>query len=171
MQNNEETFLIINASPHNTSVCQNFCNIFKKRCEELGIKTIEVNLHNIKLPFCDGTFDEVSLEIQKQTLESDGIFIASPTYWYNAPSVLKAYIECLSNIEDELYKRARPLCLAVHAPEGGELGVLQAVLLPMNMMGFWLPENAYAYYRNTKYDDGWAFDEIKTMPDRMIQRD
>ena len=164
----KKTFLVINCSPFKNSVCQKFCDIFIKRCTELGIKTTQINIHDIEIKFSNGTYDEVNLEIQKLTLETDGIFIASPTYWYNVPSKLKAYLECLPNIEDRLYERSRPICVAVHAPEGGELGVLQAILLPMNMMGFWIPNNGYAYYRNTKYDDGWAFDEIKSMPDRMI---
>jgi multimeric flavodoxin WrbA len=167
-QQHNKRFLVINVSPHKNSITQQFAKTFISQCKLLGIETTEINLWDEHIPPSNGTYEQLNLRMQTLTLESDGVFIASPTYWYNVPATLKAYIECLTNIEDELYERSRPICLAVHSPEGGELGVIQSILLPMNMMGFWIPENAYAYYRG-KQDD-WAWEEVNGMPGRMSAR-
>src|SRR5260221_8250609 len=82
--------------------------------------------------------------LRNLVLDCDGMFIATPTYWYNAPATLKAFIEQLTPIEKKLWKRERKLALAVYSPEGGELGVFTAVVAPLNMMGFSLIGNGYA---------------------------
>ena len=102
----------------------------------------------------------------EQILRCDGLFIATPCHWFNVPGVLKNYIDHLTRIEHDLMQKTRPLCVFVHSPEGGEIGTVGAIVLPLNLLGFSLPAWGFAYFNG---GDRWAFDEVKDMPMRMLE--
>ena len=127
---------------------------------------MRLNLHEDCPETCDGTYKrpEVLSSFQRAVLDADGMFVATPCHWFNVPGVLKNLIDHLTCIDSDLWERERPLCVAVHSPEGGEHGALAAIILPLNMMGFAIPANGYAYFNG---GDRWAYSEIEEMPGRM----
>jgi multimeric flavodoxin WrbA len=148
--------LIVNASPFRESVTAKFCKTFEKG---FGADyTKQLNLHDAPPRYSEGTYTSDS-PLQKQVLDVDVVFIATPTYWFNVPAILKAFLDDLSGIDtEELWAIDRYVVVAVHAPEGGELGAIGALVLPLNMIGFTLPANGFVYYRNE--DDSWAWDDL-----------
>jgi hypothetical protein len=157
--------LIINASPKEkysktARLWRHFEKSLKRQCPREHI-----DLRDCKIPFADGKFTRTPGKMEKLrqlVLDCDGMFIATPTYWYNVPAMLKAFIEQLSPDDVKLSRKQRKLALAVYSPEGGELGVFTAVVAPLNMMGFSLIGNGYAWCDGTE-DDVWWKEEIEWM--------
>ncbi len=117
-------YLIINASPNTKGGTAKFVSAFTDAASKLGEVQI-LNLHDDP-PRCSRgpTVNEGPLSTYQQAvLDCDALFIASPTYWFSAPAILKAFIEELDEIDTRLYTRPRALGIAVYAPQGGELGV------------------------------------------------
>ncbi len=162
-------FLIINASPHKNGNTARFVDAFKKAAESVG-EVAELQLHDTPPPFSRGVYPslrpDILSEYQKEILACDALFIATPTYWFNVPSILKALLESLDEIETELFQRTRVFGVAIYAPEGGEFGVASMLILPLNHLNFALVENGYVYHRGIPKDD-WAWGDISAMPSAM----
>jgi multimeric flavodoxin WrbA len=158
------TALIVNASPHKRSITTRFCRTFEKGFGSHYTKQIE--LHDKPPPHSDGTYNKVDTPWQRHVLESDVLFIGTPTYWFNVPSILKAFLDDLAAIDEEkLWASERFMVIAVHAPEGGEIGAVNALVLPLNMLGFTLPANGYVYYRYPA--DRWAWKDLIDVAERI----
>ena|SRR3989344_9051614 len=162
-------FLIINASPNSEGGTAKFCDAFLTAAQKVG-EVKQLNLHDDPPPFCKGSLPkpEILSTYQREVLECDALFIATPTYWFNVPSILKAFIENLDPIELDLWKRPRTLGIAIYSPEGGELGPATATVLPLNHLNFSLVDNGYVYHRGIPKDD-WAWEDIALMPERMAR--
>jgi multimeric flavodoxin WrbA len=160
-------FLIINASPNENGVTVKFCDAFTKAAEKVG-EVKRLNLHDDPPPFCRGILPRPrTLGLyQREVLDCDALFVATPTYWFNVPSILKAFIEELDPIEEDLWEKRRAFGAAIHAPEGGELGPATALILPLNHLNFSLVNMGYVYHRGIPKDD-WAWEDINEMPARM----
>jgi NAD(P)H-dependent FMN reductase len=168
-ERNPPHYLTINASPHRRSRTERFCRMFEDHL--VGPSFDRIDLFDLKLPHSDGTYDQKPSQtvqrLRDNVLRCDGMFIASPTYWFNAPVPLKAFLEQLAPIDSRLWRRERLLGLAVHAPEGGELGLFQAVVPALNIMGFALVGNGYVYYRRTRKSEDWVDVDIRKMARRF----
>lgn len=162
-------FLIINASPNAHGMTVKFCDAFEDAAKNAG-ETKRLNLHDDPPAFCRGVLPKPkTLSVyQREVLACDCLFVATPTYWFNAPSILKAFIEDLDPIETELWEKPRTLGVAIYAPEGGELGPAAALILPLNHLGFSLVDSGYVYHRDIPKDD-WAWEDIRLMPERMAR--
>ena len=160
-------YLVINASPEKTGMTSKLCGRFVETAKKEG-EVKELALHDEPPEYCKGTSPKPkNLSIyQEAVLECDALFIATPTYWFNMPSILKAFIESLDQIELDLWRRPRTLGLVVYAPEGGEFGTAAPIVLALNHMNFSLVDNGYVYYRGVEKDD-WAWDDLQLMPERM----
>ena len=160
-------FLSINSSPNLDGKTSNFCKLFKESAEKLGEVT-QFNLYDDPPPFSEGSLlrPEVLNEYQKEVLDCDALFIATPTYWFNVPSILKAFIENLAPIEADLDQKTRALGVAIYAPQGGELGAASSLILSLNHLNFVLVNVGYIFHRNVSEDD-WAFENLTLMPVRM----
>ena len=160
--------LVLNCSAFRGSITEGYCYLFSSACSLEKIKTTKINLYGEKIPMCNGRKyqrpDKLS-DIQKLVIAADGLFISTSVHWFNVPAVLKNFIDHISCVDVDLWQKERPLCCFVYSPEGGEIGALSAIILPLNMMGFCLPANGYAYYNGK--GDKWADDEVKAFPRRM----
>jgi multimeric flavodoxin WrbA len=158
-------YLTINGSPHPRSRTERYCKLFEDHLD--GPTFSRIDLFDLKLPHSDGTYREdgsrTVQRLRQWVLDCDGMFISSPTYWFNVPAPLKSFMEQLAPIDRKLWRRERLLGLAVHAPEGGELGVFQAVVPALNIMGFSLVGNGYVYYRRTRKPEDWVESDIRNM--------
>lgn len=143
--------LLVSVSRSTRGKVRRFCEVFKKNLKGVSIKELDL------------TKKVSQKEIQNHVLECDGMFIATYPSWFSPPVELKAFIEALDPIDDKLWVKERLLGLAVHSPQGGELGIFTSVVAPLTLMGFSLIGNGYAYHRGTKFDEGWAWDEVKEM--------
>ena len=162
-------FLIINASPNPDGQTAQFCKVFVEASKKIG-ETTQLNLHDDPPPFCKGLApkpEQLSI-YQKAVLDCDALFIATPTYWFNVPSILKAFIENLDQIETDLWKRPRALGIAIYAPEGGELGPATSLVLPLNHLNFLFVELGYVFFRGIE-KDAWAWEDLEKMPARMAR--
>lgn len=160
-------FLVINASPNKEGGTAKFVRAFTDAAQKIG-ETRVMNLHDGPPRFSKGAVSRTSdfTEYQKATLDCDALFIATPTYWFNVPAVLKAFLEEIDEIDKLIYEKPRALGIAVYAPQGGELGAAQALVLPLNHMNFALVECGYIFHRDIAKDD-WAWEDIQNMPARM----
>jgi NAD(P)H-dependent FMN reductase len=168
MSKTKKHYLVVNASHFANSNTERFCQIFEQNLEA---SCSRIELRRKHIPFADGTYriprNDVLRKLREQVLNCDGIFIATPTHWFSAPGRLKAFIDHLTPIEAKLWKKERLLALAIYAPEGGELGVFQAVVPALNHMGFSLVGNGYAYRRSRRKSEAWVVREIKGMAKRF----
>jgi len=129
--------LTINASPVANGTTEGFCETFEK-CIKGKCRFERINLRDFNIPPSNGLYKIPTIEVRKigeRVLRSRGVFIATPTYWYNVPATLRAFIEQLTPIEEKLQKRSRLLAVATYSPEGGELGCFTAIVAPLNMLG------------------------------------
>jgi NAD(P)H-dependent FMN reductase len=162
MPGTKKHYLVINASHFSDSKTERFCRLFERNLE--GVSSSRIDLRRKDIPFADGTYrlprSKVVTQLRQQVLDCDGMFIATPTHWFSAPARLKTIIDHLTPIEGRLWRRERLLGLAVYAPEGGELGVFQAVVPALTHMGFGLVGNGYAYRRSRRKPEAWVEKEI-----------
>lgn len=162
-------FLIIHASPHQDGGTARLAKAFRDAAERVGTVR-QFNLHDDPPPFSTGNMDrpEKLSAYQQAVLDCDALFIATPTYWFNVPSVLKAFIENIDGIEEDLWKLPKILGIGIYAPEGGELGPATALVLPLNHLNFTLVHSGYVFHRGIPKDD-WAWDDLAKMPERMAR--
>jgi NAD(P)H-dependent FMN reductase len=157
------TALVVNSSPHEPSITTRFCDIFT---DNFGPRyTRRLDLHKEPPPYSNGTYDNDNTKWQKHVIDADVLFIATPTYWFNIPSILKAFIEDLAAIDEILWEGDRYAVIAIHAPEGGEIGALNALMPALNMLGFTLPGNGFVYYRSAA--DDWAWNDLGEVAKRV----
>lgn len=164
MPGTKKHYLVINASQFADSKTERFCRLFEQNLDLERVSWSRIDLRRRDIPIADGTYrptrDKVVTQLRQQILACDGMFIASPTHWFSAPARLKAVIDHLTPIEAKLWRRERLLGLAVYAPEGGELGVFQAVVPALTHMGFGLVGNGYAYRRTRRKPEAWVDKEV-----------
>lgn len=160
-------YLILNCSPHKKSRTKGFCILFAKHLSNCTYEVINLPT----LPPSDGTYKTPNQRVrsmQEKVLKCDGIFIATPTYWFNVPATLKAFLEQLTPIDNRLWVKERLLALVVYSPHGGELGVFNALVPPLTVMGFSMIGNGYAWHRGgTKMKEEWVKNEIISMANRF----
>ncbi|MBI5645052.1 NAD(P)H-dependent oxidoreductase [Candidatus Kaiserbacteria bacterium] len=160
-------YLVINASPHENGGTSKFVHAFTEAAKKVGEVKV-LNLHDSPPAYSRGDNAPSMIETmyQREVLACDALFIATPTYWFNTPSILKAFVEEIDGIESMLWQRARALGIAVYAPQGGELGVASALTFPLNHMNFVLVDVGYIFHRGIPIDD-WAWEDLALMPERM----
>jgi multimeric flavodoxin WrbA len=160
-------FLVINASPNKAGKTSRFVDAFTEAAQKTGEVQV-LHLHDNPPHYSRGelTAQRNPTVYQKAAIDCDGLFIATPTYWFNVPAILKSFIEELDGVDTELYARPRALGVAVYAPQGGELGTASSLILSLNHMNFALVEVGYIFHRGIAEDD-WAWEDISLMPERM----
>ena len=150
--------LVVNASPHQGSLTERFCKTFEQAIGEQH--TTRLNICRDCPSYSDGKYDKKDTRWQQSVLKSEVLFIGTPVYWFNIPAVLKALLDDWAAIDDRLWQKERFAIIAAYAPEGGEISALNALVIPLNMMGFTFPGNAIVYVRDER-KDGWAWEDIK----------
>lgn len=107
--------------------------------------------------------------LQKLMVESDGFVIATPTYWFNEPGVLKNFIDHLTVLEENGFLlEGKVAGFIVYSPQGGETDVLENLAIVFNHMGVLLPPYACIFYRGPA--DDWALRDIPLLAKNIIQQ-
>ena len=106
---------------------------------------------------------------QKALVEADGFVIATPTYWFNEPGILKNFIDSLTPLEENGFMlEGKVGGFIVYSPEGGETDVLENLAMTFNQMGIVLVPYSLIFYRGSQ--DKWALDDVKLLAKSMIQQ-
>ena len=151
--------LVVNASPHTPSVTERLCTTFEEAfCKSYAQRKSciqRLNLPDCQPPHSDGKYEHKTTVWRQAVQDADVLFIGTPTYWFGIPSVLKAFIDHIGNNDQKLSKQERIAIIAVRSKEGGEIGALNALVVPLNMMGFTILGNSLVYYREGKDRGVW----------------
>lgn len=100
--------------------------------------------------------------LQKLMIESDGFVIATPTYWFNMPGILKNFVDNLTILEENGWLLENKVAgIIVYSPQGGEIGVLSPLAITFNHMGVVIPPYGLIFYRG-KIDEH-ALEDIKLL--------
>lgn len=160
----------VNASPKSDGTLSTLLTQFENYAAELGVQVTTINLVHTDIPFVTGELDLAltnPLPFQKALIESDGIVIATPTYWFNVPARLKNFIDNLTILEENGYLlEGKVGGIIVYAPQGGDTTVLASLMLPLNHMGVVFPPYSAIFYRGKQ--DTWVDQDIKDMAKRII---
>lgn len=162
--------IAINASPKPDGQTAKLLNLFVDRAKVLQTEIKLIQLYKEKIEPFSGELKKKTpiTPIQKDLIEADGFVIATPTYWFNTPGILKNFIDNLTPLEENGFKlEGKVAGFIVYAPEGGEAPVLQNLALTFNQMGVLIPPYGMIFYRGEM--DNWAIGDCKDLADRMIQ--
>ncbi len=162
--------LAINSSPKSDGHTARFLEHFEKAAKQLNAEVTHMDLYHEKIPFFSGILGKKlkrMSHVQKAMVETDGFIIATPTYWFNEPGVLKNFIDNLTPLEENGFKlEGKVGGFIVYSPEGGEIGVLENLAMTFNHMGVILPPYSFIFYRGPQ--DDWVMQDIKDLAKRMI---
>ncbi len=172
MAENLVKILAINSSPktkgHTTKLLGRFVNSAKK----LGAKVKQINLFKVHIPPVTGQLKKKVkrlTKLQKELVTADGFVIATPTYWFAEPGVLKNFIDNLTPLEENNFMlEGKVAGFIVYSPEGGETDVLENLAMTFNQMGIILPPYSLIFYRGPQ--DKWALEDVKLLAKNMIQQ-
>lgn len=164
--------LAINSSPKPDGKTASFLQTFIDAAKDQGMEVNKVNLYEEEIPHHSGELDKPLKELsklQKKFVEADGFVIATPTYWFNVPGVLKNFIDHLTILEENGWQAEGKVAgIICYAPEGGELGVLGNLSVALNHMGIVIPPYGLIFYRGPQ--DSWAIPDIKLLAKSMAQQ-
>jgi multimeric flavodoxin WrbA len=147
--------LAINCSPRLNGTTSSLLDLFIEEAKKQA-KVEKINLHEHPLPFVTGEMELPIKELhylQQKMVEADGFVIATPTYWFSAPAILKNFIEHLTILEENGWMlEGKVAGFIVYAPEAGEASVLQNLMLTFNHMGVTIPPYSTIFYRGVADD-------------------
>lgn len=104
---------------------------------------------------------------QRAMLDCDGFVIATPTYWFNVPGVLKHFIDNLTTLEEEGYLlEGKVGGFIVYSPQGGGINVLQNLAIVFSNMGVVLPP--YSMLHFGQKNDQWSAADIRLLAKNMV---
>lgn len=172
MRKEKIKILAICSSPKRMSHTDHLLNQFIKAAKSYGAEVRRIELYHTKLRSVSGRLGlrlTRATPLQKAMLESDGFAIATPTYWFNEPGILKNFIDQLTILEESGFLlEGKVAGFIVYSPQGGESDVLENLALTFNHMGILLPPYSLIFYRGPQ--DRWVNDDLKRLAHNMIQQ-
>ena len=93
-------------------------------------------------------------KIGEKILESNGLIIATPLYWYSVSGILKNFIDRMTSFENMIYHISKSLVdgkVAGFIAVGNDTGAIMAIaylMATLNSMGFHIPPWALAYHHS-----------------------
>ena len=163
--------LAINSSPKESGHTAHLLKLFIDSAKSLGAQVKKLNLYEEHIKPYSGILGKKPKRLnhfQKALVEVDGFVIATPTYWFNEPGILKDFIDSLTPLEEnDFMLEGKVAGFIVYSPQGGETEVLENLAMTFNQMGVLLPPYSLIFYRGVK-EDNWAFEDSKLLAKRMI---
>ncbi len=155
----------INGSPRKYGNTYKALMLALEGAKNEGAEVKLVNLYDLKIEHCMGCIsdniksckypcpiDDDMKKLQEEVLKSDVLIIATPIYWYNVSSALKAFIDRLTVFENMIVIEGRSWVEGKIAGfiaignDTGAIAVIQNLMVTFNSMGFIIPPWALAYY-------------------------
>lgn len=168
--NKSVKILAINSSPQEFGKVSTFLEQFISSIRKLEVEIKRIDLYKEPVEPITGKVEKTITRLsslQKDLIECDGFIIATPTYWFNVPGVLKFFIDNLTTLEENELLEGKVAGIMVYSPEGGEFGVISTLALALNHMGVLFPPYAFLFYRGEQ--DTWFEKDIPLLAKNMIQ--
>ena len=157
--------LTINCSPKNEGNTAKLLKIFLDEASKIGLEVRSINLYEEKEDFFHGKLNqkiEKLTKAQELLTKSDGFVIATPTYWFNTPAILKNFIDNLTPLEENNWMlEGKVGGFIAFEPQGGGVEVLKNLAMTFNHMGVVIPPYSLIFYRG--HQDNWAMQDIKLL--------
>ncbi len=151
---------------------------FIKAAGRYGASVTKIQLYKEKIPPFDGKLHHRRASLVAQNIRGlsrfqkalkgcDGFVIATPTYWFNVPGVLKNLIDHLTVLEEYGYwLEGKVAGFIVYSPHGGGTDVLENLALVFSNMGVVLPPYSMIHYGQS--DDQWSPEDIGLLAKNII---
>ncbi len=169
MDNKPIKILAINSSHKAEGHTGKLLDLFINEAKGLGIEISQINLNREHIhPFSGilGNKLKHKSKLQREMIEADGFVIATPTYWFDEPGVLKDFIDSLTPLEENGFLlEGKVAGFIVYSPEGGETSVLENLAMTFNQMGVLFVPYSLIFYRGE--EDKWAITDIKDLAKRL----
>ncbi|MEK9180323.1 MAG: NAD(P)H-dependent oxidoreductase [Patescibacteria group bacterium] len=165
--------LAISASPKKNGRTGGLLQKFIAAAKRNGAKVDRLDLYQLKPKIGNvsgklGTIMKKPNGWQKKILDADGIVVATPTYWFNEPGILKNFIDRLTIFEESGFLlEGKVAGFIVYSPSGGETNVLENMAMVFSHQGLLLPPYSLIFYRDPS--DKWATRDIVLLAKNMIQ--
>ncbi len=157
--------LTINCSPKKDGNTAKLLKIFQSEADRIGLEVVPINLYEEKEDFFHGKLDQKVKKltrVQALMSKSDGFVIATPTYWFNTPAILKNFIDNLTPLEENNWMlEGKVGGFIVYEPQGGGVEVLKNLAMTFNHMGVAIAPYSLIFYRGRQ--DKWALADIKLL--------
>ena len=164
--------LAINSSPKTEGHTAHLLELFIKSAEKHGAQVKELDLYQEHIKPFSGILGKKLKKLnrfQKALVEADGFVIATPTYWFNEPGILKDFIDSLTPLEEnDFMLEGKVAGFIVFSPQGGETEVLENLAMTFNQMGVVIPPYGLIFYRGPQ--DSWAVKDSQLLANSIIQQ-
>ena len=164
--------LAINSSPKESGHTAHLLKLFIDSAQALGAQVKKLDLYEEHIKPYSGILGKKLKKLnhfQKALVEADGFVIATPTYWFNEPGILKNFIDSLTPLEENNWMlEGKVAGFIVYSPEGGETEVLENLAMTFNQMGVAFPPYSLIFYRGPQ--DKWAIADSKLLAKSLIQQ-
>lgn len=160
--------LLVNGSPRKYGWSFELLVAAEKGVEDAGGEAEIIHLIDYNIKPCIGCVSDDQLacrfpcviedddfnEIGEKILESDGLIISTPLYWYSVSGILKNFIDRMTSFENMIHHTGRSLVdgkIAGFIAVGNDTGAIMAIaylMVTLNSMGFLIPPWALAYHHS-----------------------
>lgn len=169
----------VNGSPRKYGNTFKMLSLALKAVKDMGGETELINIYEYRIEPCRGCVSENILEcrypciinddmkiIYDKILDSNGIIIATPVYWYNLSGYLKNMVDRLTalenmiNIEDKSWLEGKVAGVIAVGDDSGVIEVIANLYVTLNSMGMIIPPWALAYINRR--------DDVENNLDRLM---
>lgn len=159
--------LVVSASPRRRGSSRLAARIAVKVAAEEGAEARAIDVHDYRVGPCIGCVSEDVMKCKLPcvieddmralyglVLESDGMIIVTPVYWYGVPGPLKNFIDRLTVLENAIFTEGRSRLEGKAAGfvtvgnDTGAIAVIQNLMAVFNSMGAAIAPWALAYHES-----------------------
>lgn len=168
--------ITINASPKKDGTVSELLKIFEKEVIKLGGKIKRINLYDYNFPPHSGNLEREPLQYPfiKEIKKARALVIATPTYWFNMPGILKNFLDMLTEYtdwdNDDVLLEGKILGVLAVSPGGGATNILENLALTLNTMGMIILPYSLMFFGSRDLPDnpnGWSKKNIKELARRL----
>ena len=166
--------ITVNASPVEGGTVESLLEIFEEEAMEIGLEIRRLDLRGYNIPPHDGNLERTPLDYHfiQDIRGSEGIVIASPTYWFRAPGHLCNFIDMLTEYinwdNDDVLLADKLAAIIAVAPGGGATNICANLALTLNTMGMCIPPYGLLFFGSQDEDvpenpNGWGKRHIQAL--------
>ncbi|RLE72594.1 MAG: flavodoxin family protein [Thermoprotei archaeon] len=161
----ELKILVIVGSPRKYGNTSKLAELAAEGVRDVGAKPVKIYLVDFEIKPCIGCVSDDQLacrypciiedgmrKIYKMILESEGLIIATPIYWYSPSGLVKNFIDRLTVFENMIYVTGRSWVEGKTAGviavgnDSGSIQTIASIQVTLNSMGFVIPPWSLAYF-------------------------
>lgn len=171
--------IALSASPNHGGRTEQYLARFVRAAKRHGAKVSVVRLYDVRLPLFTGKLARRRASNKAERLPkrlspllaalrtADGLFIATPTHWFNVPVPLKNFIDHLTILEEYGYHlEGKVAGVVTFSPHGGGTDVVSNLALVLTNMGCVLPPYSLLWFGQK--EEQWSSRDIDLVAKNMI---